>query len=129
MDFNSWTCLSQKGQLVLVFHSRMGKIPRNLKLWWSGPFSIFADCVPTILYLADLRDEILPILVNGFCLRHYFAPSSIQCPFSVAKTLMATLMNVVPRFFHFLELCADFTHESKITFMETILGNIWAPFN
>ena len=53
------------GKAVLVFHTRMGKMPGKLRFRWTGPYWIIAAEKGTFM-LDTLAGEILPQKVNGF---------------------------------------------------------------
>ena len=89
-----------KGDLVIIFSAKMFKKPCKLTVRWSGPFWVFASCGPTSFFLANLRGEVLPSLVNGFRIRTYFSKEGLQCPFLISEAseaipaLMVSLMPI-----------------------------------
>ena len=59
-----------EGKAVLVFQTRMGKMPGKLRFRWTGPYWIVAAEKGTFT-LGTLAGEILPQKVNGFRLKPY----------------------------------------------------------
>ena len=59
-----------KGKAVLVFQTRMGKMPGKLRFRWTGPYWIVAAEKGTFT-LRTLVGEIIPQKVNGFRLKTY----------------------------------------------------------
>ena len=62
------------GKAVLVFRTRMGKMPEKLRFRWTGPYWIVAVENGTFT-LGTLTREILPQKVNGFRLKPYAGPT------------------------------------------------------
>ena len=85
VDRNSQNRNFTRGQLVLIFMTRMFKKPAKLTVRWSGPFWVYAPCGPTLYFLATMQGEVLSSPVNGFRMRLYHAAAPIQCPFPVAE--------------------------------------------
>ena len=63
-----------EGKAVLVFQTRMGKMPGKLRFRWTGPYWIVAAEKGTFT-LGTLAGEILPQKVNGFWLKAYAGPT------------------------------------------------------
>ena len=59
IDLMSKKKLFQRGKLVMVLNTRLGKMLGILKLKWVGPYWIFKECGPTPFYLADLMGRVL----------------------------------------------------------------------
>ena len=55
---------------MLLFQTRMGKMPGKLRFRWTGPYWIIAAENGTFT-LATLTTEVLPQKVNGFRLKPY----------------------------------------------------------
>ena len=62
------------GRAVLVFQTRMGKMPGKLRFRWTGPYWIIAAEKGTFT-LVTLAREILPQKVNGYRLKPYAGPT------------------------------------------------------
>ena len=62
------------GQLVLVFQSKMGTMPRKLRFRWTGPFWII-DTWQGTFQLGTWVGVALPQWVNGFHLKPYHGPT------------------------------------------------------
>ena len=63
-----------EGKSVLVFQTRMSKMPKKLRFRWTGPYWIVAAEKGTFT-LGTLAGEILPQKVNGFRLKPYAGPT------------------------------------------------------
>ena len=64
-----------EGKVVLVFQTRMGKMPGKLRFRWTGPYWIVVAEKGTFT-LGTLAGEILPQKVNGFRLKAYAVTTS-----------------------------------------------------
>ena len=62
------------GRAVLVFQTRMGKMPGKLRFRWTGPYWIVATEKGTFT-LGTLAGETLPQKVNGYRLKPYTGPT------------------------------------------------------
>ena len=63
-----------KGKALLVFQTRMGKMPGKLRFRWTGPYWIVAAEKGTFT-LGTLAGETLPQKVNGYRLKPYAGPT------------------------------------------------------
>ena len=61
------------GKPVLVFQTRMGKMPGKLRFRWTGPYWITREFNGSY-QLGTLAGEVMGKWVNGFRLKPYYGP-------------------------------------------------------
>ena len=81
-----------EGKAVLVFQTRMGKMPGKLRFRWSRPYWIVAAEKGTFM-MGTLAGEILPQKVNGYRLKTYVEPTP---PNPFIKTTYPTPLDAGP---------------------------------